>query len=1480
MDATRESAVTRQRPRLLSALNSANLLIAVALAVSVGLGIGLRFYGLDWDAGYGYTPHPDERAILGKVGELGLPTPLNFFDAEESPWNPRWFPYGSFPLYTLKLTQVATSAVSGVDIDDLRGLGRAISALADLATLLTVYLLAARIYGRREAVLASALVALAVLHIQLSHFFAVDTILGLTTVAALFFMFRVATRGRLRDSVVAGVLIGLGLATKLSQAPIYVAFVMAHILYVAWPDGDDRPIGERLGAALTGVFVGGTASIMALAVTQPYAFLDWSRFYADFVEQSEMVRRIRDYPYTRQYIDTTPYVYHVRQLATWGLGWPLGIVAWAGLLYAALRGMRLRFGLAYLAVGWLLPASVLMVSTSIVAIVLATTIAFGALIGSLACRSPSTRGEVLLLSWVVPYLLITGAFEVKFLRYLLPVTPVLVLFGSRMLIAAWDQTKERLPALRLVVVAAVAVVVVATALYAISYTSVYAADHTAVRTSQWLNANGEIGDVILMEHWEEGIPNLDSFNVLTLNLYDDDSQAKLLQLSRDLSRADYIVFFSNRLYGTVPRLPERYPATSAYYRLLFSRGLGYELANAETAYPGLLGVNFVDDTIGRPGLASPGDIEAFQPDGATLNLGFADESFSVYDHPKGLVFENVERLDAGELQQRIGQASGGEIARGDMAAPTQALLLSAEEVEARRAGGTWTEIVSEGSWTSRCPALAWLLLIELIGLVALPITLVLFRPLSDRGFLFSKALGLMVVGLGAWLSASLGWLAFSRGSIGLSLAVTAAASIVLLVHQRRAIVGFVRERWRALLFAEALFLVAFVVFVVVRMANPDLWHSWLGGEKPMDMAYLNAVLRSEFMPPYDPWFAGGFMNYYYWGQFLTATMIRATGIDPAVAYNLAIALFFALVVAGAYTIVYNLAASSRRGLSPVIAGLGGVAFVVVIGNLDGAIQVGQGVWRALFLNQPFGGFDFWRSTRMMPPGSEITEFPFFTFLFGDLHAHLMALPYTLLALGLALAVVLGVKERAWSAGELFRLAALGVTVGALRVINTWDYPTYLLIGGAAVLLAGYLRNGGFGLKTLVDSGLKFVIVFAVGYAVFLPFHVRYETFFTSIEGTTNQTILWRFLAIMGLFIFVIASFYMSEARGWLLPTFRGLARAVGGRRRSVTGARAIGPAAFVGAALTVGLVGAIYLSGVLGSTIPFLLGLLALVLVVGVGTLLSRRPDAPELAFVSTIVAMALALAVGLDVFRVEGDIDRMNTVFKFYLQIWVILALASAYLLWRLARDRKMAITALSRGKLVWVTALAILIAGSLVYTALGTRARLAIRFDTTIPLTLDGTAYMSNAVYPDENGALPLGPDYAGIRWLQREVEGSPVVLEGQTPFYRWGGRVSIYTGLPTVVGWQWHQEQQRWGYRGVVQDRIRDVNRIYGTTDPTEARALLDKYGVRYIYVGPLERLYYDAGGLVKFDDHRIDGLEEVFSTDEVTIFEVGPVGDPIP
>ena len=171
-----------------------------------------------------------------KVGELSLPSPVDahlLLNADESPWNPRWFPYGSLPLYAIRLVQYAASAVPGVTVEDLRLPARAISALADVAAVGGLFLLGSRVYGRREGLLAAVLATLAVIHIQLSHFFAVDTLLALFTVLALYFMYRVATGGRPRDSVVAAVFMALGLATKVSLAPVLFAFAMAHVMYVS-----------------------------------------------------------------------------------------------------------------------------------------------------------------------------------------------------------------------------------------------------------------------------------------------------------------------------------------------------------------------------------------------------------------------------------------------------------------------------------------------------------------------------------------------------------------------------------------------------------------------------------------------------------------------------------------------------------------------------------------------------------------------------------------------------------------------------------------------------------------------------------------------------------------------------------------------------------------------------------------------------------------------------------------------------------------------------------------------------------------------------------------------------------------------------------------------------------------------------------------------------------------------------------------------
>ena len=359
-------------------------------------------------------------------------------------------------------------------------------------------------------------------------------------VAAVYLLARVAREGRTRDSLAAGVVIGLGIATKVTLAPIYGAFVMAHLIYaLGLLDGEDaggRSLADRVSAALTGLLLGGAMSVVVFAAVQPYAFIDFARFMGDVVEQSEMVRRIRDYPYTRQYVDTAPYLYHVRQLATWGLGLPLGVVVWAGLVYAAMRGMRPVHGLAYLAAGLALPAALLVLSHSLLAIVAASGIALAALALTLPFRSVESRGSVLLLSWVVPYLLITGSFEVKFLRYMIPATPFLVLFGSRMLLDLWDAVNERLPRLRpVLLVACLFLLLAATGFYAVAHTSVYAQEHPAIRTARWINENAPKGSVILKEHWEEGIPGLHGYDIRELPLYNEDTQAKLRRIADELA---------------------------------------------------------------------------------------------------------------------------------------------------------------------------------------------------------------------------------------------------------------------------------------------------------------------------------------------------------------------------------------------------------------------------------------------------------------------------------------------------------------------------------------------------------------------------------------------------------------------------------------------------------------------------------------------------------------------------------------------------------------------------------------------------------------------------------------------------------------------------------------------------------------------------------------------------------------------------------
>tara|TARA_B100001123_G_scaffold83292_2_gene95273 strand:+ start:4715 stop:9253 length:4539 start_codon:yes stop_codon:yes gene_type:complete len=1485
----------------------------ITAAIVVLIAIATRFYGLSWDQGYNYTPHPDERFILSKVAELRMP-PIGdlgqLFDAETSSWNPKRFAYGSLPLYLLKIVELGYEFATNDRLHDLRLTGRILSSIADVSTVVFLFFVGSMAYGRRVGLMASALAAISVIHIQLSHFFAVDTLLTAFIVGCLFFLMRFARQGWTWDSIAAGAFLGFGLATKISVAPILGVFFLAHAMFVFSLLGpDQRSFNTRLAKGLIGVGTGLATTILVLFIVQPYMFLDWSRFYQDVSEQSEMVRRIRDYPYTRQYIDTIPYWYQVKQLSIWGLGWPLGVISWFGLIAISIRGMRLGHGATYLISGWLIPALLLLYSNSFAMTVVALFIALASLTASLFVRRPDTRTDVLLLAWVVPYFLIIGSFEVKFMRYLLPITPFLILFGAQSTLSIWANMLKQHPVIKGSVVLFFLAGIAATLFYSVAFTSMYGEKHTAVKASEWIRSNVPADTSILKEHWEEALPNLHAYEFDELEIYNPDNSQKTYSMASKLASAEYLVFYSNRLYGTISRLPERYPVTSGYYDLIFSGQLGYEVANFATNYPEFLGISFVDDTFSRSEIAAPDQLSKFRQSRWSLQMGFADESFSVYDHPKVIVLRNVGHYSSDAITKII-ESKRGYISDTPIISEPTGLMISEDDLKSYRMGGTWTDIVINDSWISKSPMLSWLLVIEFLALSFLPIALWVFRALPDRGFLFSKVLGLMFVGLGVWLLSSLKLIEFSRFGIFLSLFIMLGLSSVVAVVKFQDLSKYFRTKWKLILISEFVFLAAYFLFVFIRMVNPDLWHPYRGGEKPMDLAYLNAILRSTFMPPYDPWFSGGYINYYYWGQFLVAMVIRVTGIQPVIAFNLAVATFFAFTVGGAFSLVYNLAESTRINLTTstslakaafdkakhqinfmsVVAGFTGVAFVAILGNLDGFFQLIETNWKAAYNAEPFwdqliAGFDFWRSSRMMapdPPGFEITEFPFFTFIFADLHAHMIAIPVTLVTLGASFTVLLasqGLRERGlnWSWNQIILIVLLGFVVGSLRVINAWDFPTYLVIAIATIFVAEYFVHGGLGLTVIFRWLAKSLLMLLVGYIAFLPYHLKYESFFNSLQLTTNTTGIWQFLSINGLFVFIIASFFIVEFWKTVSTNCRKTSRLRFAFRESVleinlsssvNGSTILGIVMIVGACTLL-----LIYNDILGTTVPYVVLFLAATLLVAIKWVLSQRPDVLVLAFVAILVVTALSLVFGLDVFRVAGDIDRMNSVFKFYLQIWVLMAVASAYILWRMFYfNLLLSVRKFWVGR-AWLAACVMLVMGTAIYPILGTHDRISDRFDDSDTLfTLDGTAYIKGSVYRDPKGIIDIESDFEGIEWLLENVEGSPVILEGLTDSYRWGGRVSVYTGLPSVIGWKWHQEQQRWGYQAEVDYRIRDVNQIYNTINEDSALGLIKKYEIEYIYVGPLEKVYYSSESLGKFDRMSGSTLDIVFRSDNVIIYRV--------
>lgn len=581
-----------------------------------------RFQGIDWDRGYLF--HPDERQILLVVSNLHFPRfPLDIFSTE-SPLNPRFFAYGSFPIYLLwTLSRFAPAApayfVPWLDKNLINVLffARELSALFDLGTIVFLYLLARRLYDRTVGLIAAACVAVTVLHIQLAHYYAVDTLLTMVCVATLYFAARYAQIGHTREALWLSVVFGLALATKATAVVLIVPIVVATIkargtgmptfyAKAGWRIHLHARLAQLWGVrrALAKIaLVTGTV----FSITQPYALLDPVRYFGQVGTEMLVARGWLDRTFTLQFVDTWAVIYPVTQVSIWGLGLPLGILAFGGSAYFAWVWWRQR--------EW---------------------------------------ADGLILSWAIGYGLVATMQFTKYPRYLLPLIPFLFLM-------AVVSIRYYAPDLSYkIIYTGATVMAISSIAYALAFVSIYTREHPWLTISKWIYQNVPAQANLAVEHWDDTLPvpiqfgdqtrNLNDYQVQSLPMFDPDDDNKTQMLVEALSSNDYIILATQRLAGSIPRVPSRYPISARYYRALFDGSLGFELVALERNEPTLGGIAITDDRVTRSGLAIPPRLAASRAGAMDWDWGYQDESLNVYDHPMPLVFRKTRVISPSKLR--------------------------------------------------------------------------------------------------------------------------------------------------------------------------------------------------------------------------------------------------------------------------------------------------------------------------------------------------------------------------------------------------------------------------------------------------------------------------------------------------------------------------------------------------------------------------------------------------------------------------------------------------------------------------------------------------------------------------------------------------------------------------------------------------------------------------------------------------------------
>jgi YYY domain-containing protein len=1615
----------------------------IVLSILVGIGVYFRFAGNNWSEGTNLNP--DELGFNNFVAGIRMPHTLNEYlntristvspylkyDAEgnqigQGP-DTGWV-WGQWPAIIVRaaaeeLTGMEKAScgkpdsaacqppqfVDYTDYGRIRLLGRFLSALADTITLLFCFLIGLRLYNLRVALLATALSALAVTQIQQSHFMTIDNFGVMFAAAAMYCAVGALKKGGFRWYALFGVFYGMTLASRLNFAPLG-AMILVAVIIGQWQRLRDESLEPAPRYLIPiGMFaLAVAATLVTFRFTQPMSFRaptgetgmftfhlnpDWlSRMkYAEQV--SAGTGYVDGYPPAEHWANRPAIITPFLSIVLWGMGLPLGLAAFGGLIWAGVR--------AFKGVEW--------------------------------------KKHLLPVLFAGSMFLFLGTRWVKEMRYFLVIYPFLCLLAAWALVEIWNwAVRERGSWRKALAGVVVGTVLLGTLAWAWKFSEIYRAENTRLEASRWiyqnfpasfrltmqLDSGGEFqqgvnfypqpigadtirngftaaetgtveslsighildtsgaaesvlhveliseppgpaplatvditiipsgtdprgpgidspfGPVVLekgrryyfvvsaaqggpfdvqgawftYEAWDEGIPfNLDGFDpnmmfdtqdAALMNIEWPDVEEKRQMLIDNLSRADYVIVQSQRRIWSVCRMPAVYPMTMEYYRALFDGRLGFELV-AVFQHPFTFGPLQISDLAGTVTWGSDPTLPVFN-----LNPLAAEESFSVYDHAPVWIFQKRADFSTTNVENILGAVDLSHTVKQDASQSfgvLHGLMLPQDRLAEQQAGGSWSEMFSYDWAWNKYPGLAaviWWLWAVLTGWAAMPLVSLAFGGLPDKGYSLAKIAGWLLTAWAAWMLGSF-QVPFVWTTIAAVWVVMFAAGGILAWRRRDEWKKWIGELGKTWLVMEAVFAVFFLFDLFLRVEYGDLWHLYTGGEKPMDFSYLNAVIKSTSFPPIDPWFSGGYLNYYYFGFVLVAIPIKLLGTVPSIGFNLALPLLFGTLGLTTYGVVWNLAEGLRRKgtlrISPVLAGIAAAVMLAVLGNLGEVRLVWQGLINTSNLTLPHGllfglgdvihaaagafriltgqtifpgGYDqwYWAASRAIqfPPGPNgeyvtdwsITEFPFFTFLYADLHAHLIAMPLIVLALAGSAAMVMAPERlRRWQTA-LPLVAWMALAIGSLWPTNTWNFPVSLATAIVGLLFAGWLMLSREG--RLRDwRGWAWILLLGgalAGFSIWLfqPYYTWYggQTSFTIWEGP--KTPLDSYFVIHGLFFFIIITYLLSQTRVWLsqlpFPSREFLDR---------WGTIVLAVGALLVAAVVI-LIAAGY--PVLAFAVPLIFWSIVLGL---------RKGVEDEHRLILGLIAISLAITCLVEIVVLKFDSGRQNTVFKFYLQAWIYFSVAAGFALgWLAARVGQWRLW-LRRG---WTAALGLLVLAALSYTVLGSYYRIVDRMSEESPRSLDGIAFMPYVTYQftDElsSGLYDLKETYDAIRWMQENIQGSPVIVQSPWPPYRGGLPYTMFTGLPNVLGWNYHQKQQRGSVDDAwINQRDLEIEQFYRTEDYDEARAFLREYNVRYIVLSQLERAYYAGPGLDKFDAMVASGeLKVVFSENKTVIYEV--------